>query len=78
MIGGLLMKPTNEGRKAFRKGDLANPYPVNTDNHRDWQFGFDRAYFTNLEKRVKIEQKSGKGSNGIRRSKKKTPQAVPT
>lgn len=36
--------------EAFKKGDLVNPYPENTTRHRDWQFGFNKAYFFNLEK----------------------------
>lgn len=67
MIGGVLMKPTNEGRKAFRKGEVGNPYPPDTDQYRDWQFGWDRAYFANLDKRLKIEQKTRERSEGVRR-----------
>lgn len=44
------MKPFDEGRLAFKRGNLVNPYNPNTSRHRDWQFGFDRAYFENLEK----------------------------
>lgn len=41
---------TFEGRKAFATGKIENPYNPGTTNYRDWQFGFDRAYFENLER----------------------------
>jgi len=45
-----------EGYAAFRVGNLSNPYPDNTNNHRSWQFGFNTAYFDNLKK-VKLDEK---------------------
>lgn len=44
------MKPFDEGRLSFKKGQLTNPYNPETSRYRDWQFGFDRAYFENLAK----------------------------
>ena len=44
------MKPFEQGWQAFKKGDLGNPYEVNTQPHRDWEFGFNKAYFSNLER----------------------------
>ncbi len=49
------MKPFDEGIRAFHKGDLVNPYNPETSRYRDWQFGFDRAYFANLEKVKALE-----------------------
>jgi len=43
------MKPFDEGRLAFKRGNLVNPYNADTSRHRDWQFGFDRAYFDHLK-----------------------------
>lgn len=43
------MKPFDEGQLAFKKGRLTNPYNVGTSRYRDWQFGFDRAYFDHLK-----------------------------
>lgn len=43
------MKPFEEGWQAFKRGNLGNPYPVDTQSHRDWEFGFNKAYFKNLE-----------------------------
>ena len=37
-----------QGKRAFYSGKLDNPYKEGTSRHRDWQFGFDRAYFENL------------------------------
>lgn len=44
------MKPYDEGQRAFKRGNLVNPYNPDTSRYRDWQFGFDQAYFLNLEK----------------------------
>jgi hypothetical protein len=44
------MKPFDEGAKAFKRGNVVNPYNVDTARHKDWQFGWDRAYFDNLKK----------------------------
>ena len=44
------MKPFNEGIKAFKEGRLGNPYRENTKDYRDWEFGFNKAYFANLER----------------------------
>jgi hypothetical protein len=44
------MKPFNEGIKAFKEGRLGNPYKENTKDYRDWEFGFNKAYFANLER----------------------------
>jgi len=53
------MKPFEEGLRAFKRGDLVNPYNQDTSRYRDWQFGFDRAYFENLE-RVKEKEQNGR------------------
>jgi len=50
------MKPFEEGKLAFRKGKLGNPYTINTKNNRDWEYGFNVAYFKNLEKVKKNEE----------------------
>ena len=53
------MKPFDEGRLAFKRGQLTNPYNPDTSRHRDWQFGFDRAYFDHL-KVVKEKEQNAK------------------
>tara|TARA_R110000822_G_C14894347_1_gene448172 strand:+ start:278 stop:454 length:177 start_codon:yes stop_codon:yes gene_type:complete len=50
------MKPFEEGKLAFRKGTLGNPYTINTKNNRDWEYGFNIGYFKNLEKVKKNER----------------------
>lgn len=52
------MKPFDEGALAFKRGRLTNPYNPDTSRYRDWQFGFDSAYYDNLE-RVK-EREDGR------------------
>ena len=42
-------KPFNQGYKGFLTGNLSNPYVENTKEHRDWEFGFNKAYFKNKE-----------------------------
>lgn len=37
-----------KGLADFRKGNLTNPYRVNTYYWKEWQRGFDNAYFENL------------------------------
>jgi hypothetical protein len=44
------MKPFNEGYKAFKEGNLDNPYKKNTKENREWDYGFTKAYFANLER----------------------------
>jgi hypothetical protein len=59
------VNPFNEGQIAFRKGELGNPYPTNTNNNRSWEFGFNTAYFTNLKKVKEYEQKTRVGSKKV-------------
>lgn len=49
------MKPFNEGYRAFLKGNLGNPYQVNTKDSRDWEMGFNKAYFKNKELLIERE-----------------------
>ena len=53
------MTPFKEGYEAFKNGNLTNPYNKSTTRHRDWQFGFDRAYFNNLDWVKKKEARHG-------------------
>ena len=63
------MSPMEQGSLAFRKGNLSNPYHVKFKfrQHRAWQFGFDIAYFKNLEKVKSYEDnnKSRRRGQGI-------------
>lgn len=54
------MKPFDEGVRAFKKGNLVNPYNKDTSRYRDWEFGFNQAYFDNLKKVQEREAKNGK------------------
>lgn len=53
---GTQMKPFQKGAEAFNKGKLGNPYPTATTDHRDWEYGFNKAYFINLKKVKENEQ----------------------
>ena len=46
------------GIKSFRKGKVKSPYPLNTMLHREWQRGFDFAYFVNLKRTKKYEART--------------------
>ena len=58
------MSPYARGMKAFRRGELANPYNEGTQRYRDWARGFDQAYFRNLERQVKYEETRNTGTGG--------------
>ena len=59
------MNPYDEGQQAFRTGKLDNPYLVNSNNNRSWEYGFNTAYFSNLKKVKEHEQKTGKRSKEL-------------
>lgn len=44
------MNAIKRGMLDFRKGSLSNPYNEGTQRNKDWEFGFNKAYFANLEK----------------------------
>jgi hypothetical protein len=52
------MNAFQKGMNAFKKGRLGNPYRPNTKDNRDWEFGFNKAYFSNLEKVKENENKT--------------------
>lgn len=51
--------PFKEGYQAFRQGDLNNPYNHEPARGKEWQYGFDRAYFNNLSWVKKKEAERG-------------------
>ena len=53
------MKPYEQGKQAFKSGKLGNPYRVQTKDNREWEMGFNKYYFLNLE-RVKAYEQSKK------------------
>ena len=54
------MKANDKGYKDFTSGRIINPYNLNTYRHKEWERGFNKAYF---------EQLKGKGYEARRRSK---------
>ena len=50
------MKPYEQGRQAFKTGKLGNPYQAQTKENREWEMGFNKAYFLNLERVKAYEQ----------------------
>ena len=59
------MTPCEQGELSFKRGELINPYHNKYKfwQHRDWQLGFNSAYFKNLEK-VKQNEKINKNRAG--------------
>ena len=43
------MKAYDRGYEAFTLGILDNPYPAHIQLHKEWQRGFTRAYYDNLD-----------------------------
>lgn len=56
------MKPFVQGIKDFKRGQISNPFNMGTSRAKDWEFGFNKAYFENLEKVKANERKYKKGS----------------
>lgn len=56
------MNPYNRGINAFKKGHIGNPFPKNTKDYRDYEFGFNKAYFENLERLKAYGRKINKKS----------------
>ena len=44
------MNAFEQGYQDFGKGQTTNPYNPNTPKYRDWEFGFNKAFFRNLER----------------------------
>lgn len=57
------MKPFEEGQLAFKRGHVTNPYKEGTSRGRDWLYGFNKAYFANLERVKEKELANGKTKN---------------
>ena len=38
-----------KGHRAFHRGKITNPYKSNTSFYQEWERGFNKAYFENLE-----------------------------
>lgn len=46
-----------EGMKAFKDGNLSNPYNEGSSKAKSWEWGFNKAYFDNLEKVMEREKR---------------------
>ena len=44
------------GSEDFQRGRVANPFHKDTMQYREWERGFNKAYFDKLRKVVKYEQ----------------------
>ena len=43
------MKPYDKGYTAFSYGDFTNPYKKDTFEYKEWERGFNAAYFNNQQ-----------------------------
>jgi hypothetical protein len=57
-LGATNLSPFHKGLKDFFRGQLVNPYQAGTQDNRDWEFGFNKSYFSNLERVNGKNQKS--------------------
>ena len=45
------LNPFEQGRKAFRRGKVVNPFRCKLQRRKkSWEYGFNKAYFYNLNK----------------------------
>ena len=44
------MNIVDKGYKAFWRGNLINPYNIGTYRNKEWERGFNKAYFEQLKK----------------------------
>lgn len=70
------MTPFEQGQNAFRKGELTNPFKLGTNNYRNWEHGFNKAYYKayyeTLNKQSLKEEVYRGGSEGVS-TKEKSP-----
>lgn len=50
-----------KGYKDFRQGRVVNPFPSDTMQYREWERGFNKAYFDQLKRVRGHEQATGRG-----------------
>ena len=53
------MNTFEQGRTAFYKWRITSPYNRDTYNDKEWQRGFNRGYFDNLERVKANEHRKG-------------------
>lgn len=54
------MRPFKRGMEAFRSNDPGNPYNEGTQRAKDWELGYNRAYYDNLARVLKRESNQSK------------------
>ena len=50
-----------KGYKDFRRGVVVNPFHKDTMQYREWERGFNQAYFEQLKRVKEYEQVTGRG-----------------
>ena len=50
-----------KGYKDFRQGRISNPFPSDTMQYREWERGFNKAYFEQLKRVKEYERTTGRG-----------------
>ena len=49
-----------KGYKDFRQGRVVNPFPSDTMQYREWERGFNKAYYEQLKRVKEYEQTKGR------------------
>ena len=49
-----------KGYKDFRRGVVVNPFPSDTMQYREWERGFNQAYYEQLKRVKEYEQATGR------------------
>ena len=49
-----------KGYLDFKLGRVRNPFPIDTMTNREWERGFNKAYYECLKKRKRYEQATGR------------------
>jgi len=58
-----------KGYDAFAYGKLRNPYSSDTMQHREWERGFNKAYYENLDRGIHEVRKRSKGFHGQKKQR---------
>ena len=58
------------GYSAFKSGHkLSSPFSIHTMQHREWERGFNKAYYENLDRGIHEVRKRSKGFHGQKKQR---------
>jgi len=53
------MNAFEQGYRDFAEGQTINPYNASTSKYKDWELGFNKAYFRNINRAREDEARRG-------------------